>query len=143
MEKGRWGHNSAFHQEQVRVPLVIRLPGKEGGETSRMTSHLDIAPTLLPLLGVTNNSSDYAQGFDLLGPERRDFTIISDWSRVCYVDEKYKEVIPLTASSIMRGDTSARDDTPLADPTLFDQTHLDFLQQMMKGLGKFKRGATS
>jgi membrane-anchored protein YejM (alkaline phosphatase superfamily) len=143
MEKGRWGHNSAFHQEQVRVPLVIRLPGKGAGETDRMTSHLDIAPTLLPLLGVKNASGDYAQGFDLLGPERRDFTIISDWSRVCYVDEKYKEVIPLTASSMMRGDTSAHDDKPLADPVLFRQTHLDFLQQVMKGLGEFKRGSAS
>ncbi len=143
MEKGRWGHNSAFHEEQIRVPLVIRLPGKGAGETDRMTSHLDIAPTLLPLLGVKNASGDYAQGFDLLGPERRDFTIISDWSRVCYVDEKYKEVIPLTASSMMRGDTSARDDKPLADPDLFRQNHLDFLQQMMKGLGKFKGGPAS
>ncbi len=143
MEKGRWGHNSAFHEEQVKVPLVIWLPGKGAGETARMTSHLDIAATLLPLLGVKNNSSDYSQGFDLLGPGRRQFTIISDWSRVCYVDEKYKEVIPLKASSMMGGSTSARDDMPLADPALFQKTHLDFLQEVMSGLGKFKRGSAS
>jgi membrane-anchored protein YejM (alkaline phosphatase superfamily) len=27
MENGRWGHNSTFSQQQIRVPLLIHIPG--------------------------------------------------------------------------------------------------------------------
>ncbi|MBU0681932.1 MAG: sulfatase-like hydrolase/transferase [Proteobacteria bacterium] len=143
MERGRWGHNSDFNKEQVQVPLVIRLPGKAGTETNRMTSHLDIPPTLLPLLGVTNDSSDYAQGFDLFGPIERKFTLIADWSRVCYVDGEYKAVIPLKTSGVLNSKTTTSDDEPLADSALFYKTHMNSLQEVLKGLGKFKRGSAS
>ena len=43
MEKGRWGHNSTFTDEQTRVPLVCACPGRARGEIDRMTSHLDSA----------------------------------------------------------------------------------------------------
>jgi hypothetical protein len=108
-----------------------------------MTSHLDIAPTLLPLLGVKNASSDYSQGFDLLGPRRRDFTIISDWSRICYVSEGYKAVIPMKAGGMLGSKTTTRDDHLVSDQDLFYQTHGSSLQQVMQGLGKFKRRRAS
>lgn len=143
MEKGRWGHNSEFHEEQVRVPLFIWLPGRGAGETNRMTSHLDIAPTLLPLLGVQNASSDYSLGFDLLGDTHRDFTVISDWSRVCYVDENFKAVIPMKAGGMLGSKTTTRDDSVLSDSALFYQTHAGTLQKVMQGLSKFKKRQTS
>ncbi len=62
MEHGRWGHNSEFHDEQVRVPLVLAGPGVPGGVVTAPTSHLDVAPTLLGLLGVSNPPADYAVG---------------------------------------------------------------------------------
>ncbi|MEN8256992.1 MAG: sulfatase-like hydrolase/transferase [Thermodesulfobacteriota bacterium] len=139
MEKGRWGHNSEFHQEQVRVPLLLWLPGRGAGEHSRMTSHLDIAATLMPLLGVKNDSRDYSLGFDLMGPEQRDFTIISDWSRICYVNEDYKSVIPMKAQRMLGSKTTTTDDRAVAEPALFYQTHMDSLQEVLQGLGKFKR----
>jgi hypothetical protein len=143
MEKGRWGHNSEFVDEQVRVPLILRVPGRKAGETARMTSHLDIPPTLLPLFGVKNDSSDYAQGFDLFGPIERRFTLITDWSRVCYVDDTYKAVMPMKTSGMLGSDTTASDDSPVANPALFYQTRMGSLQEVLKGLGKFKHGPAS
>jgi len=95
MEKGRWGHASAFSEEQTRVPLLLYIPGRAPGEVTRMTSHLDLPATLLPLFGVTNPPSDYSLGYDMLnGPERR-FTVVSSWDALAYVDAQHKLQLPL------------------------------------------------
>ena len=49
----------------------------------------------MTLLGVTNPPQDYSLGFDLLGAEEREFTIISDWDSFAYVDSDNKAVFPL------------------------------------------------
>jgi len=46
MEKGRWGHASAFSEEQTRVPLVLYVPGEPPARIDRITSHLDSAATI-------------------------------------------------------------------------------------------------
>lgn len=80
MENGRWGHNSTFSQEQIRVPMLIHIPGREAGETSVMTSHLDMPATILAALGVTIDPTTYSYGSDLFNPGyRRDYTVVSDW----------------------------------------------------------------
>ena len=80
MEKGRWGHNSTFSQEQIRVPLLIHIPGRESGETSVMTSHLDIPATIMAALGVRIDPTTYSYGSDLFDPHyQRDYTVVSDW----------------------------------------------------------------
>jgi len=54
-EHGRVGwHSQALFDEQVRVPLLLRLPrGRHGGErVEAQVRSMDIAPTLLALAGV-------------------------------------------------------------------------------------------
>src|SRR5262249_12544676 len=75
-EKGRRGHTSEFQEEQIRVPLVIRIPGDGAHEVSRLTSHVDLPATILPLLGVRNPAEDYSLGHDLRGPGEREFCVI-------------------------------------------------------------------
>jgi len=96
MEHGYWGHNSTFVDEQVRTPLVIWAPGQAPRVSDEMTSHMDIIPTIMPLLGVTNPTSDYAIGYNLLSSEKRSSTYISDWNRVVYVDKEVKIVQPVS-----------------------------------------------
>ncbi len=57
LEHGHWGHGSAFIDEQMRVPLVMRIPGQGARVIDTVTSHLDIVPSILPALGVTNPTS--------------------------------------------------------------------------------------
>ena len=54
-EHGFWGHNSAFTKEQVMAPFILYLPGKDAKKIDAITSHLDIAPTLLELMGSSIN----------------------------------------------------------------------------------------
>lgn len=95
MEHGFWGHNSTFVDEQVRTPLVIYTPNMKPLVSNQLTSHMDLVPTLMPLLGVTNPSTDYATGVNLLAGEKRNHTYIADWDRIVYVDDDVKITQPV------------------------------------------------
>ncbi len=99
MEHGFWGHNSTFVDQQVRTPLVIYTPQMKPLVSDNMTSHMDVIPTIMPLLGVENPSSDYAIGYNLLKDEKRTFTYVSDWDKVTYVDDESKITIPVNGKS--------------------------------------------
>jgi len=140
MEKGRWGHNSAFSEEQTRVPMVLWVPGQPAGRVSRMTSHLDIPATLLPLLGVTNPPEDYSLGFNLLGTKEREYTMIADWSTLTYVDPQCKVTFPLTAASWVLGQrVTTKDDAPIAKEIAFSQANRHRFINIMSQLKKFSR----
>ncbi|MCX7627560.1 MAG: sulfatase-like hydrolase/transferase [Methylophilaceae bacterium] len=113
MEHGYWGHNSTFVDPQTRTPLVLWVPGKAPGVHDKMTSHMDVVPTLMPLLGVTNPVTDYAIGFDLFSDKRRTATYLADWSRVAYVDEEVKIVMPIKLNGLLRSRISTSTDEPI------------------------------
>ncbi|MDP3678827.1 MAG: sulfatase-like hydrolase/transferase, partial [Methylotenera sp.] len=101
MEHGFWGHNSTFVDQQVRTPLVIYAPGMKPVASDQMTSHMDVIPTIMPLLGVTNPTSDYATGYNLFAGEKRSHTYISDWDKVAYVDDDVKITQPVNGKSFV------------------------------------------
>jgi membrane-anchored protein YejM (alkaline phosphatase superfamily) len=69
--KNYWGHNGNFSPWQVRVPLVLRGPGWGPATVTGMTSHYDVAPTLLSqVLGCTNEPASYSIGLPLLQAAR-------------------------------------------------------------------------
>lgn len=113
MEHGFWGHNSTFVDEQVRTPLVIYAPKQAAKVVARLTSHSDIVPTLMPMLGVTNPKSDYSIGFNLLGDEARDHTYIADWDKLAYVDQDVKIVQPVNSKAFFMQKVSTRKDVAL------------------------------
>ena len=54
-----------------RVPLFIHAPGVKGIKSHKYGGEVDVAPTLLHLMGV--NTKDYLMsGSDLLSPEHRE-----------------------------------------------------------------------
>lgn len=56
MEQGRWGHNSTFVDEQVRVPLVLWCPAVRPSRKACAPATATCWPTLLPLLGVQTHN---------------------------------------------------------------------------------------
>ncbi|WP_054030203.1 sulfatase-like hydrolase/transferase [Desulfatitalea tepidiphila] len=139
MEKGRWGHGSSFVEEQIRVPLILWIPGTGQDQTDQMTSHLDIAPTILARLGVNNPPADYSLGHDLLSGQPRIFTVVSDWSRICYVDSRYKKSIPLKAAGAFKNELSTQNDAAVQNDGPFIKTHQKELIELMHALKRFKR----
>jgi len=138
MEKGRWGHNSAFTEEQTQVPLVLWVPGMIPRRVDRMTSHVDIPATLLPLLGVTNPAKDYSLGFDLLGSQGEKYSVMADWDTIAYVDEDHKATFGYSGVSINQKVTT-KDDVVVEDQEGFYATHRPVLLQIMKELSRFSK----
>jgi len=137
MEKGRWGHNSEFHEEQTRVPLVIYVPGSDAGIIDRMVSHLDIPATLMPLLGVQNDSEDYSLGYNLFGTRTRRYSVISDWDSIGIVTNSYKARFPLRNILVFQTEVTTNTDVPVEDAQKFYNSHSDILFEVMDSLSKF------
>ncbi len=139
MEHGFWGHNSTFVDQQVRTPLVIYTPKMKPLVSNDMTSHMDVIPTLMPLLGVTNPSSDYAIGYNLLKGERRDHTYISDWDKVAYVDDEAKITQPVNSKSFVMMKASKGNDDALSieERKALLQKKQPAMLQLVNDLGKF------
>jgi membrane-anchored protein YejM (alkaline phosphatase superfamily) len=67
LKQNYWGHNSNFSEHQLKVPLVIYWPGKKPSIITELSSHEDIAATVLTEgLGCANNPTDYSTGRSLL-----------------------------------------------------------------------------
>lgn len=139
MEHGFWGHNSTFVDPQVRTPLVIYTPKMKPLVSDQLTSHMDIIPTIMPLLGVTNPSSDYAIGYNLLTGEKRSHTYISDWDKVVYMDDDVKITQPVNGKSFALMKASKSNDEPLSDEErkLILQKKQTAMVQLVQDLGKF------
>lgn len=115
MEHGRWGHNSEFHNEQIHTPMVLWAPGYQGKVINKPTSHLDLAPTLLPMLGVTNPAADYALGHDMHNPGTNRYRLSASWDALAYIGPRYKVAMPMGAGGLMEMEVSRVDDGPVPD----------------------------
>jgi len=53
MDRGPWiGHDRTLHQEMIKVPLIIKLPGHKSGVVECATGLIDIVPTIYHYLGI-------------------------------------------------------------------------------------------
>jgi hypothetical protein len=93
LEGGYFGHTSSFSDYQVQVPLVLYVPGETPREVRALSSHLDVPPTLLGLLGFENPPQEYCQGQSLLGPRRRPYVVSSSWRRLCIITAEQRLVV--------------------------------------------------
>jgi membrane-anchored protein YejM (alkaline phosphatase superfamily) len=89
-----WGHNGNFTDAQIKVPFVIidpTLKSKDNpwNDLNAMTSHEDLAPTLLKRhLGIRNNIKDYTTGLNLYDKAvKRDWVISSSYNEYAIIDE--------------------------------------------------------
>jgi len=107
--EGNYGHTLFLYEENVRVPLVIAMPGApaEPKRVKRMASLVDLAPTVLDLLGLTF-TPDY-QGTSLLAPGERAALFFTGYSLPLagVRDGKWKLISELGASRAKLFDVEA------------------------------------
>jgi choline-sulfatase len=65
-EHGMMWHGSEIWEELIRVPLFVYVPGAEPRRVSVKRSHIDIAPTILELMGVPLPEEGELRGRSLL-----------------------------------------------------------------------------
>lgn len=84
-----WGHNSNFSRAQTQVPLIVHWPGMEPGAFTHMTTHYDIAPTLLSrLFGTTTPAIAYSDGEDLFATAPRLPLLLANYTEYALMDEE-------------------------------------------------------
>ncbi len=136
MENGRWGHNSTFSQQQIRVPLLVRVPGQAAGEVAHMTSHLDLPATVLAALGVDLDPASYSYGSDLLSPQySRDYTVASDWHGNTLITPDVKMVFSKKGAALDDGTTTLQDE-PVAIASV-DGSYREALGLFARELSRF------
>jgi len=84
-EYGYHGHNQGYCPTEIKVPLVFYWPGLIPKTYEAFTSHLDVAPSVLKLLGVKNPPSDYSNGTDLFKPDTRTFLSVFSWDTAAII----------------------------------------------------------
>ncbi|MEX2132440.1 MAG: sulfatase-like hydrolase/transferase, partial [Pseudohongiellaceae bacterium] len=113
MEHGRWGHNSSFVEQQIRVPMMIHHPDYQSGTVSRVTSHMDIPGMLMKSLGVDNPYSDFSLGGNVLENENNDTAVVASWTDLGIVSPRGKLVIPFRSSTQHTHLATTREDVPV------------------------------
>jgi membrane-anchored protein YejM (alkaline phosphatase superfamily) len=113
MEKGHWGHghNRSFPEEQIRVPLVMHIPGKPAEVIEHRTSHLQIAPTLLGMLGVKTDPRHYSSAGSLFDPAP--YFVAGDYNYMTVFDTNFKISFPFTGSDFFRYTVLDAEDHPV------------------------------
>lgn len=98
-ELGYHGHNGTFDRYQVRTVMVAHIPGQDPRRIERMTSHLDIVPTIFTEMGVTNPVSDYSQGVPLTATTGPRSVVVSSWDSAALVTDDATTVVFGTEST--------------------------------------------
>ena len=117
--KNYWGHNGNFSPYQVAVPLLVRGPGwQRGGVVSYMTTHNDLAPTILTdALGCTRPPAAYSLGWPLRQTEdRRDFFVVVDYNDTgMYEPDRITLFSPFGGFPVYSHDYDRLDEPPRMD----------------------------
>ncbi len=74
-EQGHVGHGSALTVQQLHVPMVVMGEGVPVGRNDAPTSHADVVPTLMALLGDTHPPESYAAGLSMFEASQDRFVL--------------------------------------------------------------------
>jgi len=113
MERGRWGHNSAFTDWQVRTPMIVSIPNTLPRSIDQRTSHMDVCSTVLSRLGVQNTVKDYSLGINFDNPVEHRNIIVSSWTDIGLINDFGKLVIPFKSTTQHENLATDIDDNPV------------------------------
>jgi len=124
----------------VRTALLLHFPGVEPGRITRLTSHADIAPTTLRLLGVTAPPEDYCQGLDMLGPEKRGYAVSATYQRAAIITGDGTRIIfPMKSYRFSTLELRDAGDKRVSNRAELLELHGPKLGEVLRAAGRFKR----
>jgi membrane-anchored protein YejM (alkaline phosphatase superfamily) len=115
-ENGRLGHGSGVNVGQVHVPLVIYGDGVPRGRFDAPTSHVDVVPTLLRILGDGHDPAAYSDGIVAFEATRDRWVLATVGWEPRYAAIGYDTKV--TFSPLQFGQATVTDpfDRPVSDP---------------------------
>lgn len=136
-EHGMWGHTGNFTYTEVKVPMVIRGPGVAPGVEQAPTSHVDVPPTLLEMLGADPAIRDrWTVGENLFSPAARRNRVVAGWEVVGTWTPDSIIMLPLNA---YRGMPDVYDYNwkPVADPDAELAKNGEALRELIESTQRF------
>jgi uncharacterized protein len=125
-----WGHCGNFSKYQTQIPLIVHWPGKKHQVYGHLTSHLDLAPTLMKeMLGCQTDPSRYANGRYLDDASPRPFVLISSWDTFS-INERDRITVSQPSGQVEVLSPSYR---PLAGA----RVNPEVSKNAMEGMGRF------
>ena len=104
-EYGFFGHNSSFSKAQVNSPFIMKMPNYPHKEITKVTSHLDVMPTLLKHLGVKNPPDDYACGDDMLAKDfNRTYAYVAKWNKNAIITDTHTYIYSNLPNEIFKSE---------------------------------------
>lgn len=137
-ERGFWGHNGAFSPEQVKVPLVLHLPGSDGGTVEALTSHYDVPATILDLLGCVTPPEQYSLGYPLLSKATRPgYVVSSSWDECAVIDPEVTLIFSTESYNISTFEVRDKDYKLIQNTQPYLKSRVKELSQTMFNMAKF------
>ena len=111
-EYGYFGHTTAFSEAQMHTPFIVKLPESLKADINLsknypeiMTSHIDLVPTLLNLLGVKNESSEYSNGYNIFDASfKREYIFGANWNNNAVITPKNTYVFSNLPNKMFRNE---------------------------------------
>ena len=91
-ENDFFGHTSSFDDYQLKTAFVLHYPRNKHQIIQRITSHLDVVPTLMDYLGCISPPENYSQGLSLLGSKTHNYITVANWDNAAIIDNELKIV---------------------------------------------------
>jgi len=137
-ECGLFGHDSSFSPWQTKTLMVAHIPGEAPRKITRLTSHLDVPPTILTCLGAENPLSDYTQGLPLTTAQARPFVYVASWDTAAVIDDQTTTMFGLEA---YKAETTVYDSSYAPLPHQRDEltAHRAELLSALQGMRQFTK----
>ncbi len=102
-QHGVWGKGNGtypqnFYEESIKVPMIIKIPRKQGKTVTDLISHTDLFPTILDLCGIEGNADkpcgkSFSYVFNGKAFGRKFVSVCSEYGAVRMLrDSRYKYV---------------------------------------------------
>lgn len=139
METGYLGHNSTFSSWQAQVPMILAGPGVAPGRETRLTSHVDVVPTMFDLMGVETDPALFSQGLSLVGPAEHAYVVSSGWDTFGIIEPPMTIVLSSESYNARMAEVRVERYELADDPRAVLGAKTSLLTQVARELGSFLR----
>ncbi|MCJ7451998.1 MAG: sulfatase-like hydrolase/transferase, partial [Steroidobacteraceae bacterium] len=136
-EHGMWGHTGNFTKTEVMVPMVMRGPGVAPGVERAPSSHVDVAPTLLEILGADPAMREkWTVGENMFSLAEKRNRVVAGWEVVGTWTPDAIVMLPLNAYRGMP-DVYDYDWRPVPDPDAVLRSNGEALRELIESTQRF------
>lgn len=116
-ENGYFGHTSSFDDYQTKTVFVLHHPEARHKTVSRLTSHIDLVPTLMESIGCVSQPGDYSQGLSLLSDHQHTYVDAANWDTAAIIDNEHKIIFSTELYNISSFEIRSKNDYQLVKNT--------------------------